>query len=75
MKTPRTGSTWAFEAAGFDVFHRMAHTPEDGTLVRVVQPSGCPKNGTMGQCYVERADNGEFIGMVSIASLKNKKAQ
>lgn len=40
-----------------------------GASVRKVQPIGCPKNGTMRQCYVARADTGEFIGLVNLASL------
>jgi hypothetical protein len=52
-------------------------TVHAGAEVRKVQPFGCPKNGTMGQCYVERVDNGEFIGLVSLHSLErisSKKA-
>lgn len=40
-----------------------------GEEVRKVQPYGCPRNGTMGMCYVERIDTGEFIGLVNLASL------
>lgn len=40
----------------------------EGTLVRKVQPHGCPKNGTMGQCYVEGLD-GTFYGLVCVDSL------
>lgn len=43
--------------------------PRDGTLVRKVQPRGCPKNGTMGQCYIESME-GEFLGMVDERSLE-----
>jgi hypothetical protein len=45
----------------------MAHA---GALVRKVQPRGCPRNGTMRQAYVERVDNGTFIGLVNLASLE-----
>lgn len=41
----------------------------EGAIVRKVQPYGCPRNGTMGMCYVERVDNGEFIGLVNLSSL------
>lgn len=40
-----------------------------GAQVRKVQPTGCPKNGTMGMVYVERVDTGQFIGLVSQHSL------
>lgn len=40
-----------------------------GAEVQVVQPHGCPKNGTMGMTYVQVAETGEFIGLVSKASL------
>jgi hypothetical protein len=46
--------------------HVMQHA---GAEVRKVQPYGCPKNGTMRQCYVERVDTGEFIGLVNESSL------
>lgn len=60
---------FVFEAAGMDIFDRRAHTPKDGTLVVKTQPYGCPKNGTMGQCYIADAETGKFIGMVSQKSL------
>lgn len=44
----------------------LAHA---GQEVHVVQPVGCPKNGTMGMCYVQRV-TGEFIGLVSQNSLQ-----
>lgn len=44
-------------------------TAHAGAEVRKVQPVGCPKNGTMRQCYVERVDTGEFISLVNLASL------
>lgn len=40
-----------------------------GERVRVIQPYGCPKNGTMGHCYVEHASTKEFIGLVLVSSL------
>lgn len=43
---------------------------ESGALVVKVQPHGCPKNGTMGMCYVGDAETGKFIGMVCENSLK-----
>ncbi len=40
-----------------------------GAEVQKVQPYGCPRNGTMGMVYVQEAESGEFIGLVSEASL------
>ena len=37
--------------------------------VQIIQPPGCPKNGTMGCVYVQVAKTGEFIGLVLKASL------
>lgn len=37
--------------------------------VQKVQPVGCPRNGTMGMCYVQVAETGEFIGLVNLSSL------
>ena len=71
MKTPRKGSRHIFQAAGWDVFDPKPNTPANGTEVKVCQPFGCPKNGTMGFCFIEDMD-GQFIGLVSIASLQPK---
>lgn len=43
--------------------------PHQGAEVQKIQPFGCPPNGTMGCCYVQIAESGEFIGLVSQASL------
>jgi len=48
---------------------RMSSLVEGGELVYKTQPYGCPKNGTMGQCYVADARTGRFIGMVAENSL------
>jgi hypothetical protein len=45
-----------------------AHT---GQSVQKVQPSGTPRNGVMGMCFVQHADSGEFIGQVCESSLKS----
>lgn len=65
----RVGQRFTFERTGLDRFAGYAHTPQNGTIVEVCQPYGCPRNGTMGQCYVQRPGGG-FIGMVAIASLR-----
>lgn len=44
----------------------LRHT---GQEIHVIQPVGCPPNGTMGMVYVQHAESGEFIGLVNKASL------
>jgi hypothetical protein len=61
---------YVFEPVGWDVFDRRANTPDAGTRVVKTQPYGTPRNGTMGQCFVNDADSGEFYGLVSVNSLK-----
>lgn len=41
-----------------------------GDIVVKIQPHGCPRNGTMGQCYVGDPESGAFIGMVCVNSLR-----
>lgn len=48
----------------------MAHA---GKEVQIIQPAGCPPNGTMGQTYVQVAETGEFIGLVSKHSLQRTR--
>ncbi len=59
-----------FEPVGFDLFAPHAGTPARGALVVKVQPAGCPRNGTMGHCYVADAETGSFYGLVLLASLE-----
>ena len=40
-----------------------------GAEVQKTQPAGCPPNGTMRMAYVQVAETGEFIGLVSLSSL------
>lgn len=62
--------TYVFEPVGVDVFDRRKNQPEPGTRVVKTQPAGCPKNGTMGHCFVEDAETGKFYGLVLQNSLK-----
>jgi hypothetical protein len=39
-----------------------------GREVQMIQPVGCPKNGTFGMVYTQTVE-GDFIGLVSKASL------
>jgi len=64
--------TYLYRPVSWDVFDRRSHQPEPGTLVVKVQPTGCPRNGTMGHCYVADAADGHFYGLVLEASLLRK---
>lgn len=66
-------TTFVFEPVGFDLFDRRPNQPKPGTLVRKVQPAGCPRNGTMGHCYVEEVETGRFCGLVLVNSLRKVK--
>lgn len=61
--------TYTFKPVGCDIWDRRANQPEPGTIVRKCQPHGCPRNGTMGHCYVEDAETGAFYGLVLLNSL------
>ena len=60
---------YVFKAVGYDIFDKRSNTPADGTIVIKTSPPGCPKNGTMGHCFVADATTGKFIGLVLLASL------
>ena len=74
MKRVRNGAIYVFNATGSDIWDRRDYTPENGTLVRATQPYGCPRNGTMGQCYIADLD-GKFLGMVALSSLSAPSAK
>lgn len=60
---------YRFQPVGMDVWDRRSNQPAPGTIVVKTQPYGCPKNGTMGHCYVADAETGHFYGLVLLASL------
>lgn len=53
----------------FDQFTERKVPLAPGTVVRKVQPAGCPRNGTMGMAYVEGVHDGIFYGLVMLNSL------
>jgi hypothetical protein len=73
MARAKEKTVYRFEPVGYDVFDRRPNQPEPGTLVRKTQPYGTPRNGTMGHCFVEDAEDGTFYGLVQLASLKKVK--
>lgn len=65
----RKARKYIFEPVPLDRFDsRVSIKP--GTRVVKIQPHGCPKNGTMGHCYIGHAETGEFIGLVHQNSLR-----
>lgn len=56
--------TFTFEPVPFDFGTDL----ERGAEVQLTQPAGTPRNGTMGQVYVQLLD-GTFVGMVCRTSL------
>jgi hypothetical protein len=64
----RRGSLYILCPVGMDATDSRV-TQWSDYIVRVIQPYGCPRNGTMGHCYVETR-TGEFIGLVLLASLQ-----
>lgn len=63
-------AVYTFRPIGLDVWDRRANQPETGARVVKVQPYGCPRNGTMGHCFVADAASGAFYGLVLEASLE-----
>ena len=61
---------YKYEPVGMDVFDVRKHQPKRGrVVVKCSGGLGAPKNGTMGNCYVKDATNGEFYGLVLENSL------
>ena len=76
-RAPRVGSKRILQPAGLlDMFDDRV-TDHTGHQVEVVQPYGCPRNGTMGMAYVNCLDSlcisdkgtPYFVGLVNLVSL------
>jgi hypothetical protein len=65
----KTEAVFEFHPVGVDLWDRRSHQPEPGARVVKTQPYGCPRNGTMGHCYVKDAETGVFHGLVLLSSL------
>jgi hypothetical protein len=64
----KKATVYRFEPVGWDVFRPTANQPPSGSLVRKVQPRGCPPNGTMGHCFIQPIDGADFC-LVQLGSL------
>jgi hypothetical protein len=62
---------YVLEPVGLDAWDSRVR-PFAGQRVVKVQPRGCPRNGTMGHCYVETVD-GDFVGLVLVNSLRRAR--
>lgn len=60
---------YIFKPVAFDRYQENTKNLPDGTRLRVIQPRGCPKNGTMGMAYTETLE-GRFVGLVCVNSLQ-----
>lgn len=60
---------YIYEPVLFDRYQQNTKDIVPGTRLRVIQPRGCPKNGTMGMAYTETLE-GRFVGLVCINSLQ-----
>lgn len=70
MKNP---TKFTYTPVGFDIFRPGRLAPAAGTVVVKTQPAGCPRNGTMGHCYIADATTGAFYGLVLVNSLVRVK--
>lgn len=69
MKRVRVHAAYTFRPTGTDLWLTQHYTAQPEQRVRVVQLPGAPRPNTMGQCHIADALTGEFLGMVSTASL------
>jgi hypothetical protein len=69
MTSRDSPTEFIFEPVGMDRWDLRAPV-EVGQRVVKVQPPGCPRNGTMGHCFVADAESGAFLGLVLVRSLR-----
>lgn len=69
----RRNAVYTFRRSGWDVMMPEHYSATDGQRVRVIQLPSAPPPNTMGQCHIEDAETGDFLGMVSTSSLVREK--
>ncbi len=52
---------YEFQPVNIDIWDRRENHPEPGTICRLVQPVGCPKNGTMDHVFAEPVEGGSLF--------------
>jgi hypothetical protein len=62
-------TVYTYDPVGWDVFDGRTDLKPGDRVVKT-QPHGCPRNGTMGHCFVADAETGKFVGLVMVKSLK-----
>lgn len=72
MRKVRVGQAFVFRAVGMDAWSPNPCAPCEGEKVKVIHCHGCPPANTMGFCYVESVESGEFCGLVLTNSLSEK---
>jgi len=66
----RAGAVYTFTPRGYDVVMPEHYDALPGQIVRVVNLPSAPKCNTMGHAHIVDAQSGEFLGLVSTASLE-----
>ena len=65
-------TVYTYEPVGMDLWDGRTGLKRGDRVVKT-QPYGCPKNGTMGHCYVADVETGKFFGLVLVNSLKKAR--
>lgn len=65
----RGATVYEYQPVGFDLFDARTRLQRGDHVVKTEIP-GCPRNGTMGHCFVASATTGDFIGLVLVKSLR-----
>lgn len=65
-------TVFEYQPVGWDIFDARTDLKPGDKVVKI-QPAGCPRNGTMGHCFVGDPETEEFIGLVLVNSLKKAR--
>ena len=71
VRKVRVGKVYRFNPNFMDLLGPVHLGAEENQKVRVINLHGAPPANTMGQCYIEDAHDGTFLGMVSCNSLED----
>jgi hypothetical protein len=66
-------TVYVFEPVGADRWDARAGLKPGDRVVKT-QPRGCPRNGTLGHCFVADPVTGVLLGLVLVASLRRDDA-
>ena len=65
----RVGKFYVYNPCAWDILDPPIGNPQVGDRVVVVNKCGCPPANTMGHCYINFVNSGEFAGLVHTSSL------